>query len=356
MRILQVTPTYFADRSVIGGGERYVANLCRAVAAAAPRGDVTCDILSFGPERTVVSLMPRTDLHVLAGSPDLPAHVSTPAFHALLAAYDVIHVHQCLRPFGLYVAGRARLGRKVVIGTDHGGGGSTLLEPYPVLGDLFDAFHAQSIYAAHAFTNFTRPVEVIRGPVDDSAFALGGLPRDRSLIVAVGRILSHKGFETVIDNLPAACTLVIAGQPYDNGYLAFLKERAKHRRVSFEHDLDDPALVRLVQSAGLHVHASIHTDFRGDFFYKPELLGLAPLECMATGCPAITSRAGALAEFEALEGCRTFETGAELASLLAAHVDGTLPTPDPSVIRAGVVARYGLAQFGRHYLDMIGGL
>ena len=356
MRILQVTPTYFADRSIIGGGERYVTNLCRAVAAAAPRGDVTCDVLSFGPERTVVSVLPRTDLHVLAGSPDHPAHVSTTAFHALLAAYDVIHVHQCLQPFGLYVAGRARLGRKVVIGTDHGGGESHLLEPYPILGDLFDAFHAQSAYAAHAFTFFTRPVHVIEGPVDDNAFTLGELPRDRSLIVAVGRILSHKGFEAIIDNLPDGCTLVIAGRPYDAQYLAFLQERARHRRVSFEHGLDDAALLRLIQSAGLHVHASTHTDHRGNFAFKPELLGLAPLECMATGIPAITSRAGALAEFEGLDGCHTFETGAELARLLSAHMEGRLPAPGPATIRQGVVARFGLAQFGRRYLDMIRGL
>lgn len=356
MRILQVTPTYFADRSVIGGGERYVNNLCRAVAAAAPGGDVVCDIMSFGGERAVVSLLPRTELHVVPGSLEHPAHVSLPAFHALMSTYDVIHVHQCLQPFGLYVAGRARLGRKLVIGTDHGGGESPMLEAYPIVGELFDAFHAQSNFAAHAFTFFTRPIVVIKGPVDEQAFPLGAMKRDPALIVALGRILSHKGFDTIIDRLPGGCTLVIVGRPYDADYFEYLRDRARTRRVSFETNLDDAALLRLIQSAGLHVHASQHTDYRGNFAFKPELLGLAPLECMATGMPAITSTAGSLAELDALGGCLTYSSGDELERLLAAYADGKLAFPSPEAIRQGVVAGYGLKQFGEHYLDLIRGL
>jgi glycosyltransferase involved in cell wall biosynthesis len=228
-----------------------------------------------------------------------------------------------------------------------------MLEPYPIVGELFDAFHAQSDFAAHAFTFFTRPVTVIKGPVDDEAFPLSSMKRDSTLVVAVGRILSHKGFENIIDRLPEALTLVIVGRPYDGDYLAYLRERARHKRVLFETNLDDGALLRLVQSAGLHVHASQHTDFRGNFALKPELLGLAPLECLATGMPAITSTAGSLAELGSLEGCYTYSSGDELAGLLAAYADGRLPLPSPVRIRQGVLAAYGLKQFGLRYLDLL---
>jgi glycosyltransferase involved in cell wall biosynthesis len=353
MRILQVTPCYFADSSVIGGGERGVNYLCRTVGAVSRVGEVRCDMLSFAQERAVRSISPGTDLHILPGLPDEPASFATPAFHALIAQYDVIHVHQCLSQFGLFVAARARLAGKRVIGSDHGGGEWGDLEAYPVIGDLFDVFHAQSDFACHAFTFFNRPVAVIKGPMDETAFPLGTLRRDPKLIVALGRILTHKGFEHIIEALPASCTLVIVGRPYDGGYLDYLRGRVGTSRVTFETDLDDAALLRLLQSAGLHVHASHHVNHLGQFALKPELLGLAPLECMATGLPAVTSRAGSLGEFEALVGCRTYGTQRELNDLLRAHADGRLFDCSPDSIRQDVVATYGLRAFGTQYLALL---
>jgi glycosyltransferase involved in cell wall biosynthesis len=353
MRILQVTPAWFADASVIGGGERGVNYLCRTVAAVSRPGEVTCDMLSFGRERAVRSISPGTDLHILPGLPDDPASIATPAFHALIAQYDVIHVHQCLLRFGLFVAARARLAGKHVIGSDHGGGEWGGLEAYPVVGELFDAFQAQSDFACHAFTFFDRPVVVIKGPMDEDAFPLGQIRRDPKLIVALGRILPHKGFHHIIEALPPSCTLVIVGRPYDGGYLDYLRGLVGRRRVTFETGMDDAALLRLLHSAGLHVHASDHTDHRGNFALKPELLGLAPLECMATGLPAVTSRAGSLVEFGALVGCRTYGTQRELKELLQAHAEGRLFDCTPDEIRRDVVATYGLRSFGTKYLGLV---
>src|SRR6185295_14510372 len=48
IRVAHVTPTYFADESVIGGGERYVSNLARALAGAAGEFDFEQTIVALG--------------------------------------------------------------------------------------------------------------------------------------------------------------------------------------------------------------------------------------------------------------------------------------------------------------------
>ena len=117
--------------------------------------------------------------------------------------------------------------------------------------------------------------------------------------------------------------------------------------------LDDGALRALIASAGLYVQTSTHLTAAGNVVLKPELLGLAPLECLATGMPAIVSRAGALAQLGALPGCHVAADSVELAGLLARWAAGTLEQPSAEHIREAVVARYGLLQFGRAYLAML---
>lgn len=68
--ILQVTPTYFAESSIVGGGERYVGNVCAAVAAADTAGEVTCDMLSFGAKAQSLVLGPRSRMLIAAGNPE----------------------------------------------------------------------------------------------------------------------------------------------------------------------------------------------------------------------------------------------------------------------------------------------
>lgn len=354
MNILQVTPTHFADRSVVGGGERYVSYVCKAVEAAADRDGglrARSDMLSFAAAPETVRVTPGTTLHLLPGTPDDLASIATPALDDILAAHDVVHVHQCLSGFGLFVGGRAKLHRKVVVGTDHGGGEAALLQSYPRLTDVFDLFHAQSDFAGLAFLDFAVPTAVIKGPVDDLAFRPdAAVEPDASRVVAIGRVLPHKGYEAVIDALPGGLSLVVVGRTYDAAYKEYLVGKARGKRVTFEEEIGDAALHELVCSAGLCTHTSVHFGHDGAFYHKPELLALAPLECMSAGRPVLTSRAGALRELEGLAGCRTYARGEQLAALLRSYAAGTLALPAPAAIREDVVAKYGLRRFGAAYL------
>ena len=91
MKVLHVSPTYFGDDSVIGGGERHACELARSMAR---RHDVA--LLSFAAEprstrdgrfRTVYLRRRR-----LAGGPDLSA--LSPGFFRWVRWADVIHCHQ----------------------------------------------------------------------------------------------------------------------------------------------------------------------------------------------------------------------------------------------------------------------
>ena len=337
---------------MIGGGERYVNNVCAAVRIASQDPETRSDVLSFGSSAQTMAMGSASVLNILPASADHLMSCAGAAFDKLIDDYDVVHIHQCLLPFGFFVAARARMAGKVVIGTDHGGGESPLLEMFPVVGGMFDCFHAQSQFAAAAFTQMKTPVEVIRGPVDDLAFPIDFRLRDPDKIVAVGRILPHKGFEEAIDALPSGRQLTIIGRKYDNRYFDFLQGRTGGKNVVFETTLDDAAVKARIGGAGLFVHTGLHRSYDGNFHAKPELLALTPLEAMCCGTPAVVSRAGALPELVFLDGCRVYSDRDDLAQLMGGFRSGA-GAPDPAEINADVVAKYGLKQFGLAYLNLI---
>ncbi|MBB5691931.1 glycosyltransferase involved in cell wall biosynthesis [Roseomonas alkaliterrae] len=279
--------------------------------------------------------------------------VASGALDDLIAEHDVVHVHQCLSPLGIFAAARARIAGKVVLGTDHGGDLFAELEYYPRLGRLFDVFHAQSDFAAAAFAGLDRPVRLIRGPVDDRMFALATTRRQRGLFVSIGRILPHKGYEHAIAALPRGARLVIAGRIYDRDYFDRLLQAAAGRDVHFETQLGDAEVQHLLGQASLLVHGGTHFGPDGTFYHKPELLALAPLEAMCLGTPAVVSRAGALGELAVLRGCRSYADAQELAAMLEAAAAGDLFALSPAEIRDDAVAQFGLRQFGEHYLALL---
>ena len=353
MRILQITPTYFSEKSIIGGGERYVNNVCAAVASATPEGSVACDMLSFGSRAQTLSLFPGCNFLITPGNPAELSSCAGEAMEEILSRYDVVHVHQCLTAWGIFVAARARLAGALVIGSDLGGGEIPALEAYPVVTDVFDIFHALSEFAATAFQGFPVPCRVILGPVNETFFPLEDAPRDRTRLITLGRILPHKGFEHAIAALPDRATLAIVGRNYDKDYLSFLKEKSQGKNVEFHQDASDDKLKEILKRSSLILHTGVHVGYRNNFYAKPELLSLAPLEAMCTGIPAIVSQAGSLPELAALPGCLAFRDLPELSTLLQQHLAGELFALPPAEIRDSTVRKYGLQQFGHSYLNMI---
>ncbi len=355
MRILHITPTFFSEQSIVGGGERYVDNVCSAILAVSGN-EVQCDILSFGSHATRIARRDFSNLIVHQGHPDNILSCAGTELDTILAGYDVVNIHQCLTKFGVFMGARARALGACVIGTDHGGGEIPQLEAYPAIANIYHAFHAQSEFARAAFRQLKPASHVILGPVDETLFSCNTDRHDLREIVTLGRILPHKGYEHAIAALPEGARLTIIGRNYDSHYYEFLQNAAKGKEVIFSMALGDSDMMKTMRQAGLLLHTGVHIGYQSQYYAKPELLSLAPLEAMCSGTPAIVSRAGALPELANVKGCRSYETTAELRELLKCHMAGELFLSSPVEIRGSAIERYGLQQFGRAYLSLVNNL
>ena len=286
--VVHVSPTYFAPESVIGGGERYVEELARAMSARVP-----VRFVSFGPrgfrdrvneryERVILRSWTRSRMTPF--SPDL--------FRELRGA-RVIHCFQLntLPTFLSVVFGRLQNSATYV--SDLGGGGWT--PGYQIdLGRWLKGHLPISKYAARGVPPGHANAGVIYGGVDLEKFpARTGLSNDGS-VVFLGRILPHKGIHTLIDGLPPDRLLRVIGPVGSQDYLRQLMRRAAGKRVEFLHDLSDAEVAERLRHAAVLVHPT-PVDRDGSAGTN-ELLGLAVLEAMASNCPVVVSAAGSLPE------------------------------------------------------------
>lgn len=352
MNVVHVSPTYYSANSIIGGGEKYIIYMIRALSLAAAQANepVLNSILAFGGDAGDHVLNGDIHCRVMNGVPWDPHSIRIDELRHGIGQADVVVVHQCLSAFGLLVASHAQLDGKYVVGMDHGGGEHPLVSHSHEGAGMYNAFWAQSKFASNAFRGLGVRTTVVPGPVDTEYYRPDTrADKDSSLVVAVGRLLPHKGFDRIIKSMPAELKLVIAGGRSDEDY--FLRLDALRRKsgaqVEIREGLDDAEVRALLRKASLFVHASTHTDYRGHYYPKPELLGLAPLEALACGTPTLVSTAGSLAELAVVDGCRCFASEEELATLLAAHANKTLMHPTPEAIHASVDAAYGIRQFGK---------
>ena len=130
--LLHVSPTYYSEASVIGGGEKYILYMSSAIRAAAALIGLQFhdSILAFGPQPGVYELTPGVRCDVMPGRPWDPLSVNLDDFKARIAGAEIIVIHQCLSAFGLFVASHSRLAGKVVIGVDEGGGEHAISASY----------------------------------------------------------------------------------------------------------------------------------------------------------------------------------------------------------------------------------
>lgn len=351
MNVVHVSPTYYSSDSIVGGGEKYIIYMIRALGIAAEKSGlpIVNSIVSFGENTGNYVLGGSIFCRVMKGVPWDPYSILIDDFMRQIGGADVVVVHQCLSPLGLFLASHAQLDGKYVVGMDHGGGEHQLVSHTHEGAGMYDAFWAQSEFASNAFSGLGVKTTVARGPVDTEYYHPNLLSdKDHSLVVAVGRLLPHKGFDRVIKSMPPELKLVIAGGCSDENYYMYLKELQFKSSASVEirEGLNDEEIRALLQRASLFVHASTHFDYQGRYYAKPELLGLAPLEALACGTPILVSTAGSLNELTVVEGAQSFVSDEELASLLIAHARNREGYPSPNAIHASVEEVYGLAQFG----------
>jgi glycosyltransferase involved in cell wall biosynthesis len=358
LRVAHLSPTYFSNESVVGGGERYVLNLAKSIRAASEHSatEVVSTIYSVGtpPREFEVDGISTRLLGNLARNQDLMRAIPE-GLGREIQSFDLIHIHQGLTEFGSYVAAIcASVGVPFVI-TDLGGGHTDLM----LRGggaDIASGILSISQYAAGLVPRPPGvPHQAVVGPVDVDIFApRDGVARRQDLVLCVSRILPHKGIDRVIRALPPGMSLRVVGTKYDDRYYADLMHLARSSSVEFVFDVDDDELVEHYREAGVFVQASTHLDMYGRAVSKPELMGLTTIEAMATGTAVITSDAGSLPELATdPRFSRVFSTHDELRTYLTEVLTGSWPDPSaPRLAREHVLANYALEEVGKRVIAL----
>ena len=142
-------------------------------------------------------------------------------------------------------------------------------------------------------------------------------------LCAIGRVLPHKGFETVIRATPANSRAVIVGESvHDPEYLRYLEALAGPN-VAFAGHVSTAEKSRLLHASQCLVAASTHRLYDGRLIPQPELLGLVLFEAVTHGCLPVASRIPAFIEVMTALGLEEFlfpENDAAAARVLVERV------------------------------------
>lgn len=139
---------------------------------------------------------------------------------------------------------------------------------------------------------YRRPAEVSYLGVDTGHFRPGANRRDRELVLSVGRLEAHKGFEFLLRSLstipdaqrPRLALVGSGGHPRMQDHLRELAG-ALRVRVEFHRNLTDEQLISLYRTAALFVFAA-----------RNEPFGLVVLEAMSCGTPVVAVDEGGVSE------------------------------------------------------------
>lgn len=299
MKVVHITPTYFDESSVLGGGERYPTELSIQMAKS-----VDTTLVSFASARkSYVNDDLKVEIYPVRRF--IHGNKVNPLSFRYLAAIrdaDIVHIHHVHTLVSDLACLAASFFGKPCFATDYGGGGSLVLnQRLPVLKHYRKAI-AYSRYGA----DFLPPqlkdkTVIIKGGIDTTRFCPDSSRAREKTILYVGRILPHKGINYLIDAFRllnrSDSTLRIIGRVYSAEYYTHLKQQAEGVRVEFVHDADDERLLQEYRTALVTVLPSVHMNIYDQHTNVPELMGFTLLESQACGTPVICTDAGAMSEF-----------------------------------------------------------
>jgi glycosyltransferase involved in cell wall biosynthesis len=291
-RVLHISPIAFGADGTFGGGERYPAELARAMSARTPT-----TLMSFGP-RPRRELVGNLEVRILSVRARFRGDELNPLSEQLIPAIaraDVVHVHQWESVVANLAVVLARAMGKRVFATDLGGSAPNYWRQLR-LGRLLTGLLSVTDFASTFYPELAHRASTIYGGVDTAVFAPDPDVRRGPHALFVGRLLPHKGIDLLIRAVGPQTALRVVGRPYDPGYYDYLRELAQGKQVEFVCDADDRQVRQEYQRARVVVLPSLHTPTIGGPAPRAELLGLTLLEGMSCGTPVICTRTGGMPE------------------------------------------------------------
>ncbi len=352
LKVCHLTPTFFSEESVIGGGERYVNNLIQAVKISNLTSSQKIDqsIISIS-DKAKSFVSDDVTVHLLESVSRIGGNMNYIPFKLweFLGEFDVIHLHQGLTQFGEFCAAvTASLNIPFVV-TDLGGGSSNLMLYGRGL-ELANRVIAISEYANTITKScFSGKVDIVIGPIDTNFFVPSNNRISKKKYgICVSRILPHKGIDRIISALPEQLELKVVGKIFDYDYFELLKDLAKGKKIEFITNASDELLLSLYQEASIFLQGSTHKDIYGNIIYKPELMGLTTLEAMSCGLPVVVSDAGSLPEMVPNNRVgRVFRDHYELLSVFDDYMNEKWPSNTVHIeARNFVVDNYSFLKVG----------
>ena len=291
-KMVHVSPTYFDEQSIVGGGERYAESLATAMAEKVD--NVT--LVSFGDKshcerRNNVTIKIYAAMGWIEGVRFDPVCLG---FLKEFATADIIHCHQ-YRTFvtALSILVGYVLGKRVFV-TDYGGWSSDFSDRY-TLDKYVTGFLPISAFSVKTLPNH-RNVKVIYGGVSRGFLEMKESERRERTVLYVGRIMPHKGINYLIEAVDDGVELDIIGRVYHREYSDLLQQLALGKQIRFNGNASDEGIIAAYRRACVTVLPSVYVDVYGNQYQVPELLGLTLLESMACGTPVICTAVGGMPE------------------------------------------------------------
>ncbi|MFA5862617.1 MAG: hypothetical protein WDA16_13075, partial [Candidatus Thermoplasmatota archaeon] len=229
MKIAHLTPTFFSPKSVVVGGDRYPLE----VAAAQRKLGHDAHVFTYGPKDETLDYE-GVPVHVHRIRYLVSGNIVNPLGAAARKAAsfgEVLHAYQehtVSTDVGVVLA-RAR-GRPAFV-TDLGGGGRSFSR-HVSLGPILTGYLPISEYAGRAHAKWVAKTRNIGAGVDVKRLRPSAQPT-RAFALFVGRLMSNKGIDYLIEGLPSGVPLVIAGEAYQPTYAALLRSLAREKQVTF---------------------------------------------------------------------------------------------------------------------------